>query len=133
MKVTTKNEKILGHKTEALILGLFEKQKITGDLKNIDNAINNEISFMIKNKEFKGEFKEAKLISTHRKLPANKILLTGLGKGKDFTSEKLRKFERLILGNYIFFYHKGFRDDKIFAKIIRIFSHIPSIKIEEKV
>ena len=47
MKVTTKNEKILGHKTEALILGLFEKQKITGDLKNIDDAINNEISFMI--------------------------------------------------------------------------------------
>ena len=38
MKVTTKNEKILGHKTEALILGLFEKQKITGDLKNIDDA-----------------------------------------------------------------------------------------------
>ena len=37
MKVTTKNEKILGHKTEALILGLFEKQKITGDLKNIDD------------------------------------------------------------------------------------------------
>ena len=91
MKVTTKNEKTLKHKTDALILGLFEKQKITGDLKNIDDAINNEISFMIKNKEFKGEFKEAKLISTHRKLPANKILLVGLGKEKDYTSEKLRR------------------------------------------
>ncbi len=91
MKVTIKNEKILNHNTDALILGLFEKQKITGDLKKIDDAINNELSFMINNKEFKGEFKEAKLISTHRKLPAKKILLAGLGKEKDFTSEKLRR------------------------------------------
>ena len=94
MKIITKNEDIFPHKTEALIIGLFEKQKLTGYLKRIDDAINNEISFIIKEKEFKGEFKEIKLISTHRKLSANKILLTGLGKEKEFTSEKLRIFPK---------------------------------------
>ena len=38
-------------------------------------------------------------------------------KCEKYFKNKLKKFERFILGNYIFFYHKNFRDQKIFAKM----------------
>ena len=63
----------------------------TPELKNLDNALNNEISQMFKSKEFKASFKELKLLNTYKKLPARKVLLIGLGKKGKFKTDCLRK------------------------------------------
>ncbi|MCK5107897.1 MAG: hypothetical protein KAQ83_04165, partial [Nanoarchaeota archaeon] len=98
MKVITKKDNILTHKTNVLVIPMFEKSKF--DFKAIDKKLNNEISRIIKAKEFKGEFKEFKNINTHSKLNAKNILLLGLGKEKELKTESIRK-AYAVLGKVI--------------------------------
>lgn len=89
MKIDVKNEPMDKHKTEAIVVGLFEGEK--HKLKSVDDALNNEISCMIDSKEFTAEARELKLIHTHRRLPFHRILLVGLGKKEKFDTEQLRR------------------------------------------
>ena len=91
MRLQAKIGKLFSEKTEAVVIGLFEKEKFSLDLKKLDFALNNEISHMFKNKEFKASFKELKLLNTYKKLPASKVLLIGLGKKGKFKTDCLRK------------------------------------------
>src|SRR3989344_3389078 len=89
--IFAKDERPSGHICDALVLGLFEGQELDAEMKKIDGALNGEISFLIKSKEFKGENGQIKIISTQRRIPAKKIVLAGLGKEREFTNERLRR------------------------------------------
>lgn len=94
MRINATFGKLQNFKTDLLVLGVFEKEK-TSEIKKLDKLLNSEISRLMKNKEFKAEFKELQLITTFGKIKAKKILLTGLGKKKEFELEKLRKLGAL--------------------------------------
>lgn len=91
VSVFTKDERISEHATDALVIGLFEDLELDAELRKIDRALNDEISLFIKSKEFRGENGQIKIISTQRRIPAKKIVLAGLGKEREFTSERLRR------------------------------------------
>ena len=96
--IVNKKDNILTHKTDVLVIPMYEKSKF--DFKAIDNKLNNEISRIIKAKEFKGEFKEFKNINTHSKLNAKNIMLLGLGNKKKLKTDDIRKLYS-ILGKVI--------------------------------
>jgi leucyl aminopeptidase len=93
MIFSIKKEKLEKVKSDLLILGLFENQS-TKHLKNLDNLIGGAIRKSIPSL-FKGEFSEMYAINTLNNLPTKNLLLVGLGKKKDFNSEKLRKLSAL--------------------------------------
>jgi len=76
--------------TEAVILGAFEP-KPDGVLDELSKLLGPAVEQIIKRKEFTGEFGQMKLINTLRKLPAENVLLVGLGKRDEFTLEQLRR------------------------------------------
>ncbi len=76
--------------TEAVILGAFEP-KPDGILDELSKLLGPAVEQIIKKKEFTGEFGQMKLINTLRKLPAENVLLVGLGKRDEFTLEHLRR------------------------------------------
>lgn len=78
-------------KTDSLVFGIFEDLKLDKNLEDIDKVLNNAIKEIIKNKEFKGEFKEIKIINTLGKIGAKTTIFVGLGKRNEFDIEKLRK------------------------------------------
>ena len=89
MKVITKKENVLQNKSDILIVPIFGKNNFP--FKSMDNKLNNELSHLIKKKEFKAELKEIKIVNTHRKLNARNIMLLGLGKEKELKTDDIRK------------------------------------------
>ncbi len=91
MKVYLKREGIERHKTGCLVVGAFEGKKPEGLAKVIDKRLNGLIAKLFKDKDFEGKPNQIRLIYTQGKLPAERVLLVGLGKEKDLTIEKLRQ------------------------------------------
>lgn len=89
MKIVVKSGKPEAVKTELLIMGLFEKEKFTH--KVLDKKLKGRISKAMKEKKFEGEFKQLYSVSSLGFVLAEKILLVGLGKKKEFDIEKLRQ------------------------------------------
>ena len=76
-------------KTELLVIGQFEDEQFTN--KELDGKLKNTMSNSIKEKKFNGEFKQLFVTSTFGLIDAQRVLLIGLGKKKDFNLEKLRR------------------------------------------
>ncbi len=91
MKVYLRKENIEKHKTGCLVIGSFEGKKPEGLANVIDKRLNGLVTKLFKDKDFEGKPKQTRLIYTQGKLPAERVLLVGLGKEKDFKIENLRQ------------------------------------------
>lgn len=82
-----------------LVLNLFEGVKIpAGATGAIDVALDGLISkFIIAKEGFDGKFGKMYLLPTYGKIAAEKVLLVGLGKNKDFTPNRLRELSAKII------------------------------------
>ncbi len=90
MKVFVKNIDELTSVCDALILPLTEDKGIS-HYRDIDKALNGLLKKIIVSREFSGKQNETLLVHTHGKIKSGKVLLVGLGKGKEVTREKLRQ------------------------------------------
>jgi leucyl aminopeptidase len=76
---------------ELLLLFSFESpEQMEGCVQNVDLEWKGFISTLIKQGDFKGELFECHLLHTQGALPAQRVLLTGLGKKGQFDLEKWR-------------------------------------------
>src|SRR3990167_6570056 len=91
MKVYLKRESIERHKTACFVVGAFDGKKPEGLAKIIDKKLNGLVSKLFKDKDFEGKPNQTRLIYTQGKIPAERVLLVGLGKEKEFKIEKLRQ------------------------------------------
>ncbi len=82
-----------------LVVNLFEGVKIpAGATGAIDVALDGLISkFIIAKEGFDGKYGKMYLLPTYRKIAAEKVLLGGLGKNKDFTPNRLRELSAKII------------------------------------
>ena len=82
-----------------LVVNLFEGVKIpAGATGSIDIALDGLISkFVIGNEKFEGKFGEMYLLPTYGKIAAEKVLIVGLGKNKDFTPNRLREVSAKVI------------------------------------
>ncbi len=74
-----------------MVVGVFEGKKPEGLAKIIDKRLNGLVSKLFKDKDFEGKPNQTRLIYTQGKIPAERVLLIGLGKEKEFKIEKLRQ------------------------------------------
>ncbi len=92
MKIKVLNQSITEFQGDLLIVNLFEGVKAPGGATGaIDKALNGAISAVIANNEIAGKLGETVIIHTFGKLKADKVLILGLGKSKDFGSNEIRK------------------------------------------
>lgn len=91
IKTTIKNERLLTHKTECLILFCPEEKKPSGKLAELDAKLKGLIGSSFKNKRFGGKLNQTLLLNTAKPIRADHLLLVGLGKAKEITGEKLRQ------------------------------------------
>ena len=100
-KIEISVEKGLLEKTPAnvLVVNLFEGVKIpAGATGAIDAALDGLISkFVIGKEGFDGKFGKTYLLPTHGKIAAEKVLLVGLGKNKDFTPNRIRELSAKVI------------------------------------
>ena len=80
----------LRHATSALVLACFEddKDQLYHDC---DTALGGLLGRLAESREFTGKKGSAKVLHTLGKLPAERLVLVGLGKKKDMSAERLRQ------------------------------------------
>ncbi len=93
MKCTIQEQDVFTSKADCVIVGCFEHDFKA--LAALDKKINGSIKRFFDRKEFVGELFQHRLVQTCTHIPAEYILLIGLGKQIDFTAEKLRKASAL--------------------------------------
>jgi leucyl aminopeptidase len=91
IKTTIKNERLMTHKTECLVLFSIEGKNPSGKLAELDTKLKGIIKSSFKNKRFGGKLNQTILLNTQKPMQADHLLLVGLGKGIEMTADKLRQ------------------------------------------
>jgi leucyl aminopeptidase len=81
------------HETQALALGIFEdgEQPLTGQAAQLDAGLDGQIAAVIADGDFKAKPNETLVLYTHGRIPAKRVILTGLGKQSAFSGEVIRQ------------------------------------------
>jgi leucyl aminopeptidase len=90
MKIVATKRKLAETKSEALILPLFEGEKLSGPVLRVDTGSQGLIRELFTNRDFEAKPSQVSVVYTRNSSPAKRIVLVGLGKRGEFTLEKLR-------------------------------------------
>jgi leucyl aminopeptidase len=90
MNINVLAGKIERHKTDAAVVLLFENEKPGRVAERIDKALGGLISRLIKRGDFKPKRGAVHLLYPEGRIPAERLLLVGLGKRSEFTPNHLR-------------------------------------------
>jgi len=78
-------------KAGAIIVNFFEEMEhLDGDIATIDKALDGAISQLISQGEIKGKLNEITVIYSLGKLPADRVVVAGLGKQPELSQDKVR-------------------------------------------
>lgn len=98
MEIKVLNAQLKEQQCDVLVIGMFEKTGLTGVAASVDEALGGLIKeFVIEKDKFGGKFNHTYLLQTYGKIPANKVLVVGLGERENFTSNKLRELSAKIV------------------------------------
>lgn len=91
MEIKAAAGEITSIKAGAIIISHFEGEKRPeADTAAVDNKLDGAISNLIKQGDIKGKLNEITLLHSLGKLPAGRIVVLGLGKKKELTTNKVR-------------------------------------------
>jgi leucyl aminopeptidase len=91
MKFNVTTGKIEKLKTDGMIILLFENEKPAAAAGRIDKALGGTISRLVKQGDFKARPGAVHLLYPEGRIPADRLILTGLGKRDEFTQNRLRQ------------------------------------------
>ena len=78
-------------KADAIVVPFFEGMKHPGDdIAAIDKALDEAISLLINQGEIKGKLNEITIVHSLGKLPAARVVITGLGKQRELSQDRVR-------------------------------------------
>lgn len=78
-------------KAGAIIVNFFEEmERLEGDIATIDKALDGAISQLISQGEIRGKLNEITIIHSLGKLPADRVVVAGLGKKQELSQDKVR-------------------------------------------
>ena len=81
---------IIKIKADAILLGVFEGEKeLSGDIAAVDKALGGTIAGLISQGEIKGKLGEVTVVHSQGKLPAARVVVTGLGKPSELSRDKV--------------------------------------------
>ena len=91
MEIKTITDDIADIKVDAIIVNHFEGQEsLDGDIAAIDRALGGAIGQLAVQGDIKGKLNEITLVHSLGKLPAPRVVVTGLGKQQELNSNKIR-------------------------------------------
>jgi len=99
MKFTSIKKSLTETNTDLLVITIFEGDKtFPEEITLLDEKLDKLISsYVLEKEKFKGKLNEIYVLPTYGKISADKILVAGLGKKEEFTSNKLREVSSKIV------------------------------------
>jgi leucyl aminopeptidase len=84
-------------RTDCVVVGVFEGQKLTEAAKSLDAASNKAISAILKNGDMEGKANSTLVLHHIAEVAATRVLLVGLGKLAEFTEKQYRQAVRAAI------------------------------------
>lgn len=91
MQISFMVEDPLTHPCPVLVAACFEGDEEVEWLARLDRAMDGGLVPLCRQEDFAGKLDKVKLVHTLGRMPAERILLVGLGKRKELTAERLRR------------------------------------------
>ena len=91
MKISLSDCGPADHICQVLVLGCFEDAEQEPYFTLLDERLKGYLSVLYNRKEFTGSLSKVKMVDTLGGIPAERVLLTGLGKKRELTGEKIRQ------------------------------------------
>ncbi len=92
MELQVEHGRIEERKDAAIVVNLFEGVRDPGGATGaVNRALGGTISDLLSSGDFRGKFKETWLLRGHSKIPAERVLLVGLGREDKFTLDRIRE------------------------------------------
>jgi len=92
MKISVKSGAAEKESTDVIVISLFENvRKIPSELNPFDKASGGTISNLLRSRDFTGKLNETIMIPTYKNVIPKRILLVGLGKATELSSDKIRQ------------------------------------------
>lgn len=91
MEFKIKTGELAAQKTPCLVVGVFEKRKLTESAERLDTASNGRLSALLKKGDLSGEVGQTLLLYDLPGIAAERVLLLGLGKRNEFTRTHYRQ------------------------------------------
>ncbi len=91
MEIKTRVGHPLKQKTPCVVIGAFEGKLTAPLLKELDDSLEGIFTRAVKAGEFTGKNRETLLLHPGRRLPAERILVVGLGRERECRQERLRQ------------------------------------------
>ena len=97
MEFSIKNGNPEKQRTDCVIVGVFEGQKLTEAAKSLDLASNKAISTVLKSGDMEGKLNATLVLHNLTEVAATRVLLVGLGKLAEFTEKQYRQAVRAAI------------------------------------
>lgn len=99
MDIKVLNAELKDQSCDVLVVGIYEKtETLSGIAASVDEALGEIITeYVIKKDKFEAKFATTYLLQTYGKIPANKVLVVGLGEKDKFSPNKLRELSAKII------------------------------------
>lgn len=97
MEFSIKNGNPEKQRTDCVIVGVFEGQKLTEAAKSIDLASNKALSAVLKNGDMEGKLNSTLVLHNIPEITPKRVLLVGLGKLAEFTEKQFRQVVRAAI------------------------------------
>jgi leucyl aminopeptidase len=91
MKFTITVEDPVNHSCQALLIGCFEDDNSDPLFMLLDQALGGCLGLLFKERDFSGKENKTRIMHTLGKIPAERLVLVGLGKKKELTDERIRQ------------------------------------------
>jgi leucyl aminopeptidase len=89
MKISIFKKNIVNIDSQAIVLPVFENEKLFGQVAKIDEKMDGFLTTIIKDGYFTPSLGQVHAVYTHNKISAKKIILLGMGKKKDIDEDGL--------------------------------------------
>ena len=97
MEFSIKNGNPEKKRTDCVIVGVFEGQKLTEAAKSIDLVANKALSAVLKNGDMEGKLNSTLVLHNIPEITPKRVLLVGLGKPAEFTEKQYRQAVRAAI------------------------------------
>ena len=91
MDISVKTTSVSNQPSACLVIGIFERRKLTSTAAELDSATNGYLSSILKKGDMDGKLGQTLLLHEVETIPAQRVLLVGCGKEKEFTTRQYKK------------------------------------------
>ena len=102
MEIKVNHSNLQDTEADVILVAMFDGTDLSsGVVGTVDQALNGAISELVKDQDMRGKRNETAVLYSRGALPAPRVIVVGLGKGDDVSSDRVREAAGCLPGSAV--------------------------------